>query len=452
MAERLVLPTSQRASQPPDPEMLAALIDFGFGEEESTAALVATGNRNVDVAIERIIAVRDNPSLAAAPEPAPQPAGVPCEIRVRLADGKNVSGSFTSVQDLAAVHAWVATQESAVTFTLVVPGPPSVRRDFGGAGEPLSLTLQEANLVPNGQLIVQDPARVVAAAAAASAAQDADRIKSSFNNQARDEAQLKMTEERAKKAREQKRLDKLAQDKAKLALAEDKITRKYQTVVRKVKTLEAEELAAAVADIEAFLKANPGGCDQLRTIREELLAASTGAAAAPAAAPAPAPAAGGAAAAGAAAAGPCQIRVRLDGGQQVVHSLPSTDTVQELHAWVEPQHGSADFSLLIPGPPSIRREFGGAGEPLSTTLVAAGLVPNGSVTVQALAKKDKVSTAPEGAEFVPRMQGVARGGMMGGRGMGPPGMAMGMGMGMQGMPGMPGMPGMGGRGGMGGKP
>ena len=45
---------------------------------------------------------------------------------MRLADGKNVTGSFTSVSDLAAVHAWVATQESAVTFTLVVPGPPSV--------------------------------------------------------------------------------------------------------------------------------------------------------------------------------------------------------------------------------------------------------------------------------------------------------------------------------------
>ena len=61
--------------------MLRSLIEFGFGEEESTAALVATGSRNVDVALERIIAVRENPSLAAPPEPAPQTAGVPCEVK-----------------------------------------------------------------------------------------------------------------------------------------------------------------------------------------------------------------------------------------------------------------------------------------------------------------------------------------------------------------------------------
>jgi uncharacterized UBP type Zn finger protein len=57
--------------------MLKQLIDFGFAEEESAAALVATNSRNVEVAIDRILAVRENPSLAASVTSDPPPVAPP---------------------------------------------------------------------------------------------------------------------------------------------------------------------------------------------------------------------------------------------------------------------------------------------------------------------------------------------------------------------------------------
>jgi hypothetical protein len=84
---------------------------------------------------------------------------------------------------------------------------------------------------------------------------------------------------------------------------------------------------------------------------------------------------------------------------QVTQSLQSDQTLQVLHDFVaERQGGDGNFSFIVPGPPGLRQELGE--EKLSSTLEELGLAPSASLTVQATSKKDLVTAAPEGAQFV----------------------------------------------------
>ena len=84
---------------------------------------------------------------------------------------------------------------------------------------------------------------------------------------------------------------------------------------------------------------------------------------------------------------------------QVTHSLPSDAKLQAVHNFVvEQQGGDASFSFIVPGPPGLRQELGE--DKLGATLEELGLAPAASLTVQATSKKDLVTVAPEGSQFV----------------------------------------------------
>lgn len=271
-----------------------------------------------------------------------------------------------------------------------------------------------------------------------SGASSASKIASSFNTQARDDHARREQEELARKVKVEQAKKKDAQSKIKMQMSEDKILRRLTQTVRRADSLSTEELERARQEIADFIAASRP-CDELTTIRDQLgnviasrteglssepPAPATAQAAQSGAAQAPA---GGGAGGGGGDAVACTVRVRLEDGTQVTNGFQSTDTVAVLHDWVARRHGDANFALIVPGPPSVRREFGPGPETMGESLRAAGMVPMGALTLQPTAKKDMISKAPDGAEYAPaRGRGGMgmRGGMMRG-GMG--GMDGGMG-------------------------
>jgi len=109
-----------------------------------------------------------------------------------------------------------------------------------------------------------------------------------------------------------------------------------------------------------------------------------------------------------------------------VQTLQSDTALQVLHDFVaERQGGDTSFTFIVPGPPGLRQELGE--EKMAMSLEELGLAPAASLTVQATSKKDLVTVAPEGSQFVSahaRGMGMMRGGMMGGMAQMPMGMRM----------------------------
>jgi len=230
---------------------------------------------------------------------------------------------------------------------------------------------------------------------------DQEKIKSSFDIAAREAHKKREMEERTRVVREEQKRKKEHEKKVKQQLEEDKMLRKMKPVVARVNTLSVHELKEYAEAITTFLSQNGRACDELAELKTRLLAAiqtvekTQGGSNSPAAAashPAASPPASGGQETR-----PCQIRLRLADGSQVIQTLPSDATLQTLHDFVVERQGDVGFTFIVPGPPGLRQELGE--DKLGMTLADLGLSPSAALTVQALSKKDVVTVAPQGSQF-----------------------------------------------------
>jgi hypothetical protein len=77
---------------------------------------------------------------------------------------------------------------------------------------------------------------------------------------------------------------------------------------------------------------------------------------------------------------PCQIRLRLADGSQLMQTLPSDAMLQTLHDSVIERQGGDGFTFIVPGPPGLRQELGE--DKLGMTLADLGLAPSAALTVR----------------------------------------------------------------------
>eukprot|EP00277_Geminigera_cryophila_P032949 CAMPEP_0173128094 /NCGR_PEP_ID=MMETSP1102-20130122/58267_1 /TAXON_ID=49646 /ORGANISM="Geminigera sp., Strain Caron Lab Isolate" /LENGTH=507 /DNA_ID=CAMNT_0014038007 /DNA_START=68 /DNA_END=1591 /DNA_ORIENTATION=+ len=241
------------------------------------------------------------------------------------------------------------------------------------------------------------PAPVLAPASSAAAVASApaplavqDQVTSRFDIAAREANKVKDMEDRTRVVRDEQKRKKEHQKTVKQGLEEDKIIRKMKPIVRLAKNLSVEELKTHAETIVAFMTENGRPCDDLVEMKYTLLAHAENAQQNPSATAAP-------------------VAAR----SQVTHALQSDQALQVLHDFVtERQGGDSSFSFIVPGPPGLRQELGE--EKLGSSLEELGLAPSASLTVQATSKKDMVTVAPEGSEFIStqtqRMGGMPRGG------------------------------------------
>jgi hypothetical protein len=345
LMSRLVLGASHGGSQAADPVLLQNLIDMGFEEAASRAALEQTSNRSLEFAIDFIM---NNPSSQT-----------------------------------------VQPSSSAQPSSIAQPAP--------------LLNEPQHSQQP---LFAQQTS--VSAAAQKPAEKLTSKLTSSFDLAAREAHQKKEMEERTRVVREEQKRKKEHEKKVKQQLEEDKMIRKMKPVAGRAKTLSATEINEHVEAIRTFVAENGRPCDVLadlvETLKAHIVSQQTAASETPTAGAhqAAAPSVLAAVSGGGR---PCQIRLRLSDGSQVIQTLQSNQALQVLHDFVkERQGGDGSFSFIVPGPPGLRSELGE--DKLGLTLEELGLAPSASLTVQATSKKDLVTVAPEGALFVSAQAGM----------------------------------------------
>jgi len=163
-----------------DPLMLRELLDMGFSSQKASQALKATGGKSVEAAMDWCFSHPDNTeqdeedaelkqAMALSQQTAPAPVQQPTTqapptsapitdskhtstaIQVRMPDGNIIKASFKPTDTIRSVHAHVAMLTQNSKFSLMTNFP---RKVYSPSDASMDTTLQQAELVPTGTLIV----------------------------------------------------------------------------------------------------------------------------------------------------------------------------------------------------------------------------------------------------------------------------------------------------------